>query len=374
MGKPLVSVLVDTYNHEKFIEQAIVSVLEQGLQPADMEVIVVDDGSTDRTAEIMRKFEPRVRLIHKANGGQASAFNAGIAEANGEIVAFLDGDDWWARGKVEAVLRAFEKNAEIAAVGHGYFEVVNDTPTGEMLVPKESLFLDLSSVEAARIASLGRMLLGTSRLAVRRHVLRRIGTIPLELVYAADTPVLVLALALGGALILDQPLCYYRLHAPDPANTSDATREEASALDLHHRFVERRDYQFIKLLLKILPQGLEEAGVSPEVIAAFLAPDRIDLERFELRHNGGGRWATIKAEARAFRWSYKTATTGYRGFRAFVGALALILGPRRFYGLRNWYAKQESLHRFRAALGSAEPTAPLAVLQRRPVTAPNARQ
>jgi glycosyltransferase involved in cell wall biosynthesis len=95
LTRGFVSVLIDTYNHERFIEQAIVSVMEQDFPASDREIVVVDDGSTDRTAEILRKFEPRVRLLRKVNGGQASAFNAGIPECKGEIIAFLDGDDWW---------------------------------------------------------------------------------------------------------------------------------------------------------------------------------------------------------------------------------------------------------------------------------------
>ena len=67
MMKRTVTVLVDTYNHERFIEEAIVSVLEQDFSPAEMEIIVVDDGSTDRTPEIVHKFAPRVRLLHRTN-------------------------------------------------------------------------------------------------------------------------------------------------------------------------------------------------------------------------------------------------------------------------------------------------------------------
>jgi len=93
--KPILSVLIDTYNHEQYIEQAVVSAVEQDFPPEDFEILVVDDGSTDRTPDIVRKFAPRVRLLRKKNGGQASAFNAAFSELRGDIVSFLDGDDWW---------------------------------------------------------------------------------------------------------------------------------------------------------------------------------------------------------------------------------------------------------------------------------------
>src|SRR5271169_5858114 len=126
MPTPLVTVLIDTYNHERFIEDAIVSVLEQDYLAGDVEILVVDDGSTDRTPEIVRKFAPRVRLLRKANGGQASAFNAGISEARGEIVAFLDGDDWWAPGKLTAVTQTFAAEAGVGLIGHGITSVYPD--------------------------------------------------------------------------------------------------------------------------------------------------------------------------------------------------------------------------------------------------------
>src|SRR5256885_9564695 len=105
VSKPLVSVLIDTYNHERFIEQAIVSVLEQDFPRDDREIIVVDDGSTAGTPEIVSKFGPGLRLLRKANGGQASAFNAGIPGGKGEIVAFLDGEDWRAGPQLKRVVQ-----------------------------------------------------------------------------------------------------------------------------------------------------------------------------------------------------------------------------------------------------------------------------
>src|SRR5271169_5180550 len=124
MARPFVTALIDTYNHEAMIGEAIASVLSQDFPASEIEVLVVDDGSTDRTPEIVLQFGPRVRLIRKTNGGQASAFNLGIAEARGEIIAFLDGDDWWSTNKVKRVAQVFVASPEVGFVGHSITEVL----------------------------------------------------------------------------------------------------------------------------------------------------------------------------------------------------------------------------------------------------------
>src|SRR5260370_36421951 len=96
-----VSVLIDTYNHERFVEQAVVSVLEQDFPDAEREIIVVDDGSTDGTSEIVKKFEPRVRLLRKMNGGQSSALNARRPGRKGGIGALLEGACRWGPGELQ---------------------------------------------------------------------------------------------------------------------------------------------------------------------------------------------------------------------------------------------------------------------------------
>jgi glycosyltransferase involved in cell wall biosynthesis len=354
MRTPLISVLIDTYNQEPFIEQAIVSVLDQDFPAADMEIIVVDDGSTDRTAEIVSKFEPRVRLIRKPNGGQASAFNAAIPEAKADIVAFLDGDDWWAQGKVKAVTEAFETHPTIAAVGHGYYEVANGKATGEIVAPKTNCVLDMSSVEAARVAELGRMLLGTSRLAVRRDILHCIGPIPDELVFCADTPILTLVLALGGALILREPLCYYRLHT---GNLFAAAGMNEAKL--------RRMLQIRKFLQQLLPQMLAAVGVPREVIEAHMESDAIQLQRLTLQFEGGTRRQTLQTERHNFQRSYKNPTFGYKLFHNLTLALALTLSPKHFYNLRSWYSKRLDLHRLRSMVGEVEDAVALELFERR---------
>src|ERR1700741_4763647 len=143
MARPFISVLIDTYNHERFIEQAVTSVLEQDVGDTEREIIVVDDGSSDRTPELVRRFEPRLRLIRKANGGQASAFNAGIPECSGEIVAFLDGDDWWVSNKLQIAVSELEKNPELGAVGHGHYEVHADGRPHGTVVPERNTIVHL---------------------------------------------------------------------------------------------------------------------------------------------------------------------------------------------------------------------------------------
>src|SRR5260370_42235611 len=94
---------MDTYNHERFIEQAIVSVLEQDFPNSERAIIIVDDGSTDCTPEIVKKFEPRVRLLRKENGGPAPALYGGIPKCKGEIVSVLDAAGWGGRGEPRAL-------------------------------------------------------------------------------------------------------------------------------------------------------------------------------------------------------------------------------------------------------------------------------
>jgi len=353
--KPLVSALIDTYNQGQFLEQALASVLEQGLSPSELEIVVVDDGSTDNTPAIIQKFLPRVRYLRKKNGGQASAFNTAIPETHAPIVAFLDADDWWAPGKLRAVLDAFEQNPGIAAVGHGFFEVKGSAPPDEYVVPERTCRIDLATEDAARLSDVGRGFLGTSRFAVRQEVLDRIGPIPEELVFCADTPILTLALALGGAILLDQPLCYYRLHSE---NLFECGGGDAAKVG--------KKYAIMGCHLEVLPRRLMELGVDPKIVSAFFERDQADMEYFLLRSNGGSRLRTFRVEMRHFRSEYKNPSPGYVLFKGLVGAITLLLPSRHFYRMRDWYARR-NLKRIRALVGSADLVESHSFVQRRKV-------
>jgi len=99
MDESLVSVIIPTFNRSATITAAIESVLAQTYQ--DIEVIVVDDGSTDETPEVLRRFGDHVRVVRQANAGPSSARNRGVAIARGCLLAFLDSDDVWLPEKIE---------------------------------------------------------------------------------------------------------------------------------------------------------------------------------------------------------------------------------------------------------------------------------
>src|SRR5215467_10510396 len=98
----LVTILINNYNYGRFLRRAIDSALDQTYP--NIEVVVVDDGSTDDSREIISSYGPRIRPILKENGGQASTFNSGIAASRGEIICLLDADDFFHPDKVERVV------------------------------------------------------------------------------------------------------------------------------------------------------------------------------------------------------------------------------------------------------------------------------
>lgn len=112
-----VSVIVPVYNAEKYVAEALESVLAQTAPP--FEIIAVDDGSTDRSAEIVRGFGARVRYHHQANANTAGARNTGVRLAQGELYAFLDADDIWLPGKLALQTEYLAAHPEVDAVyGH----------------------------------------------------------------------------------------------------------------------------------------------------------------------------------------------------------------------------------------------------------------
>lgn len=109
-SKPLVSIIINNYNYGKFLEAAINSAINQTYELC--EVVVVDDGSTDDSQQVIESYGQKIISLIKENGGQASAFNAGFSKSKGEIICFLDADDVFQLNKVEEVVASFNQYPE----------------------------------------------------------------------------------------------------------------------------------------------------------------------------------------------------------------------------------------------------------------------
>jgi glycosyltransferase involved in cell wall biosynthesis len=135
----LVSVILPVFNGERFIGRAVEQVLAQSYRP--LELIVVDDGSTDRTADVLRDVGNEVRVLKQVNQGAYAARNLGLANARGELIAFLDADDAWLPDSLDRRVALFEGRAQLG-IAFGDATIVDAagvqsqvTPTRFSIVP-----------------------------------------------------------------------------------------------------------------------------------------------------------------------------------------------------------------------------------------------
>lgn len=208
MDKPLVSIIINNYNYQRFLHEAIDSALSQTY--INTEVIVVDDGSTDNSQETIRNYTNKIIPVLKENGGQASALNAGFLASHGEIVIFLDADDYLFPDTVEQVVAAW--NPSVAKV-HYYLEVVDNLGNPKGIYPPPERPLDSGNVWPI-LLNRGRY--GTpvtSGNAFSRTVLDKIFPIPeVKFRLAADGYLVTLVPFYGPIISVEKALGAYRMH------------------------------------------------------------------------------------------------------------------------------------------------------------------
>lgn len=226
MDKPLVSVIIPTFNRAGIIGKAIQSVFDQTY--TNTEIIVVDDGSADETPEVLAKYGNHIRVFRQANAGPSAARNRGVDAAQGEVVAFLDSDDAWLPTKlarqVELLRRAGPEipcclsNICLSHSPYGKetsFALANlhpKLPEGVWSNPLEIL--------------LTRFILFNQAIAVRRDALRRVGAFNPKLRLLEDYDLALRLALLGSWTFISEPLVSYgtsQSNALSRTATSDAT-------------------------------------------------------------------------------------------------------------------------------------------------------
>lgn len=221
--RPLVSVLLSSYNYERFLPEAIASVYAQRYRP--LELIVVDDGSTDDSPAIIQEWASRspvpVETIFQPNGGQASAWNAGFAKCRGELVCLLDSDDTWRPGKVEMMVRLALDHPDA-----GLYQHQLDNAAGQLkkprLISRDILrdWVSVGAVDVRRRADLVAVFLPSTALMARREVLEQVFPVPERLITCPDAYLTRMCCLYGPLQSCDEVLGSWREHGQN-AGKSD---------------------------------------------------------------------------------------------------------------------------------------------------------
>lgn len=207
--QPLVSIIIDNFNYGRFLRTAIDSALAQSYPK--IERIVVDDGSTDNSRDVISSYGDRVVAVLKPNGGHASAFNAGFRASHGSVVMFLDADDLLLPDAVEEVVRVWRPGVSKAQFVLGHIDAQgNALSTTVPYLPGQ---MPDGDIRASIIEDGGYIGVPTSGNAFAREVLERLLPLP-ESIWrqAADTSLEIITPFLGDVISIKKPLGYYRIH------------------------------------------------------------------------------------------------------------------------------------------------------------------
>jgi len=256
----LVSVVIPSFNDSRFVRQCLTSVLAQshGL----LDVIVVDDGSNDGTAEIARSFGAPVRVFEQPNSGSAVARNRGLQESRGDYVAFLDADDCWHSRKIELQLRHLESCTECVAVYCRKLEVtdayaVPSWPSDQDLARELGVSSDSSVSGWLYLELLRSSVVHTSTVMASRDMLSRVGQFDPTLQKGQDLDYWLRLSRLGPIHMLDEVLSAYRIHANS----------------ITHRTLPRNYHAYVveRAVARFGPTDPTGASLAPRELAKILA-------------------------------------------------------------------------------------------------------
>ncbi|MBN1472359.1 MAG: glycosyltransferase family 2 protein [Syntrophaceae bacterium] len=256
---PLVTALICNYNYGRYLGDAIESALAQTWK--NLEVIVVDDGSTDESREVLKNYEGKIKTILKENGGQASAFNEGIAEARGEIICFLDSDDFWYPERVELTVAKYQE-APWGLVCNELLEVneagvkIGDQPYSLA----NHFFLQSGDVLKFILDNgFSWVFSPTSGLNLTMEIAKKIFPLPeKEWRICADSPIAYGAICHAPVGVISKPLGAYRLHG---ANSFASMRSDKIASDVG-KLIKRTDsYLFFENYLSHIGKNKLKEGL-----------------------------------------------------------------------------------------------------------------
>ena len=242
----LVSIIINNYNYDRFLAEAIDSALNQTY--AQTEVIVVDDGSTDKSREIVAGYGDRIMPILQENGKQAAALNSGFAASRGDIILFLDSDDYLLPIAIDRIVAAFKPG-----VGKVHYRLqvvdIESKPSGAF-IPTTTMKLATGEVWRQLVETSGYVSTCMSGNAYSRVALTNIFPIPDDYKTTADDYLMISTPFYGEVIGIEDSLAAYRIH---DSNQWALTTVSGSRF---RRFVQHDLQNFV-----LLQQRAKEFGV-----------------------------------------------------------------------------------------------------------------
>lgn len=283
--QPLISVIIPCYNGEKFIGEAIESVINQTYK--NWELIIVDDGSTDNSEEIVKQYllDNRIQYIqHKKNKGIPSARNTGIKKSNGEFIALLDDDDMWIPSKLAIQLEEFQKSKDVFGLVFGNIRVINSE--GCIIHEDESLKINLENLskeDVIRNLFLGNFI-HCITVMFKSECITEVGGFNEEITWGGDDYDLWLRLANRFKFAyINKVLAIRRVHNDNYTQTERMIKGE---IQLINSIVKK--YTFLnKYQTKKIAQELCQLGRYKQLIGNFVEAKKIYLKAFSTCLNVG---------------------------------------------------------------------------------------
>lgn len=255
--RPLVSILINNFNYGRYLKQSIDSTLAQTYP--NIEVIVVDDGSQDNSIEVLSTYSAEsINTILKKNGGQASAFNVGFSASSGEIICFLDSDDYFYPHKVEEICSLFQKDPDIGFIFHQLDYIDNKN---SLLTIKNTRHKSLPNrrVDFREILEKGKRFTETipCGLCFRRGCLNEIFPIPESTgVTISDNYIKYSALSLSSGMVLSHALAVQRIHDANTYTFRQDNKQLQAEINVKTGFYLRENFSHIhRLANKVFSRG-----------------------------------------------------------------------------------------------------------------------
>ena len=302
---PLVTVVIPTHHRCALLTRALRSATSQ--HDAAVQIIVVDDGSTDDTyATVAGLADDRICVVrHERPLGVSAARNRGIAEADGEWIAFLDDDDLWAPDK----LRLQVASAEATGRDWSYGGSVTLLPTLEI----SGAGPPPSAEAACRDLPLRNIVPGgASNVVVRRRLLKRVGTFDPSLRHMSDWDLWIRLGIAGPPAVIDEPVVAYRLHAGNASNDTTDIAREMSVIERRYDHLRRgspvdRAYVYRWIAWSALRMGRRREALTAYVLAiragdlasasrAVIGLARPALATWRMRHASDRRYEALAAQ------------------------------------------------------------------------------